>query len=172
VFHLQARLGGTGKGGPLGHSGLHVRARSQAGVTASTEHKSTMSVAAGVEHEAASMLTALSLSVFQIDMASQQQHAPVAACGQQECTARHDPSLLLLMAASVIIFSHKRARSNWDPTIEARGSSTHGHINLSNYNSEQQVLGSSIKSHGGGCSRCGACRRATGAGRPCTSIAL
>jgi hypothetical protein len=114
----------------------------------------------------------LSLSVFQIDTASQQQHAPVATCGQQECTARHDPSLLLLMAAGMIIFSHKRARSNWDPTIEARGRSTRGHINLSNYNSEQQVLGSSIKSRGGGCNRCGACGRATSAGRPCTSITL
>jgi hypothetical protein len=46
----------------------------------------------------------LGYSLSLLDAASQQQHhAPAAACRQLECTPWHGPSLLLLMAAGVII---------------------------------------------------------------------
>jgi hypothetical protein len=61
LFYQQAQLGGAGRGGPLGRSGPRVRAGSQA----DAENKAvSMSVAASVEHEAASMLIPLSPSLF------------------------------------------------------------------------------------------------------------
>jgi opacity protein-like surface antigen len=64
VFHQQTPLGGAGRGGPLGQSSHRVRVGSQAGATAGAKHKAvSMGVAAGVEHEVASMLgCSLSLS--------------------------------------------------------------------------------------------------------------
>jgi hypothetical protein len=103
VFHQQARLGSVGRGGPLGCSGSCVRVGSQAGATAGAKHKVvSMDMAVAVEHEAVSMLDcSLSLSIFQIDAAGQQQHHTLAAaCRQQECPARRGLSLLLLMAAA------------------------------------------------------------------------
>jgi predicted GNAT superfamily acetyltransferase len=70
---------------PLGRSSFHVCAGSQAGATASAGHKDvSMGVAVDVKHEAASMLgCSLSLFLFQIDAAGQQQHhAPAVACKQ------------------------------------------------------------------------------------------
>jgi hypothetical protein len=99
-----------------------VRTGSQAAV--GVEHKIvSMGMTVGVEHEAVSMLgCSLSLfpPLFQIDAAGQQHHhVPTSTCGQQECTARHGPSLLLLMAAGAIISPHKHARSNQEPATEA-----------------------------------------------------
>jgi hypothetical protein len=78
VFHQQSWLRGADRGGPLGCGGLRVHTGSQEGTTASVEHKAiSTDVVAGVEHEAACMLSfslCLSLSLFQLDAAGQQQH--------------------------------------------------------------------------------------------------
>jgi hypothetical protein len=56
VFYEHAWQGGAGKGGPLGRSGPHVRAKSEADAATGVEHKAiSMGVAAGAEHEATSM---------------------------------------------------------------------------------------------------------------------
>jgi hypothetical protein len=56
VFHEQTQQWDVGEGDSLGRSGLHVRAGSEASVTAGMEHKVvSMVVATGMEHEAASM---------------------------------------------------------------------------------------------------------------------
>jgi hypothetical protein len=57
VFHQQARLGGSGRGGPLRRNGSRVRVGSQVGTTVGAEHKVvSMDMAVGMEHKAASML--------------------------------------------------------------------------------------------------------------------
>jgi hypothetical protein len=58
VFHKQARQGGAGEGGPLGHSGPRTRARKRTGrVAVGAEHKAvSMDLATSAEHEAASMV--------------------------------------------------------------------------------------------------------------------
>jgi hypothetical protein len=56
AFHEQAWQGGTGEGGPLGHSGPGVQVGCEAGAAAGAEHKVvSMGVVADAEHEATSM---------------------------------------------------------------------------------------------------------------------